>query len=55
MMIYIENGIHDQILEKNVGEISHPTVSTTVKWDFNCKKIYIYNIYITKAFVPSPG
>ena len=32
MMIYIENGIHDQILEKNVGEISHPTASTTVKY-----------------------
>ena len=31
MMIYIENGIHDQILKKNVGEISHPTASTTVK------------------------
>ena len=31
MMIYIENGIHDQILEKNVGEISHLTESTTVK------------------------
>ena len=31
MMNYIENGIHDQILEKNVGEISHPTASTTVK------------------------
>ena len=31
MMNYIENGIHDQFLEKNVDEISHSTASTTVK------------------------
>ena len=31
MLIYIENGIHDQILKKNVGEISHLTATTTVK------------------------
>ena len=32
MLIYIENGIHDQILKKNVGEISHLTATTTVKY-----------------------
>ena len=36
MMIYIENGIHDQILEKNVGKTSHPTASTTVKKIIDC-------------------
>ena len=39
MMIYIENGIHDQILKKNVAEISHLTGSTTVKHIFD-KTIY---------------
>ena len=34
MMNYIENGIHDQILKKNVAEISHLTGSTTVNNEF---------------------
>ena len=47
MMIYIENGIHDQILKKNVAEILIWQVQLLLKWCFYAKittlKQYIHN------------